>query len=534
MSNTLLEFATRLEADLDENLYLCHPGRDKKRHFQLRYFKKKFRKKFTSAKAQRELSSVYLEDFIARNSIVRPPELPGEILAEARSFIEHALSNYLTKVDDSNIQETFDLDHFLSSWRFGPGASIATGSHTAVKMDQKFSVTPECSKILKYVTSTNPYLDAKIALDGGMRLVSGSKASTVPKNEDSVRVIATEPSGNMFLQLSAGRALEGVLSVLGFDIRSQEIRNRSLARQGSIDGSLATLDLSKASDSISLDLVRELVPSGLYRLLELIRSPRMTVLSQEISLKMISTMGNGFTFPLMTIIFLSLVYANRRVNHHGPRLYLNPKVTAVFGDDIVVPTCEVPGLINILELSGFTVNTAKTFAEGPFRESCGGDYFEGVMITPPYVTSISNNPDVYVALNQLLRYSGEHDIPLWRSIGFLYDLIDGKPFFVPEWEADYAGIKTSYVCHPRYQLYAVKQKSYTYKGDYDMMLACGGYLVPQGSRSVFVPRPTKTRYTVVKTRFPNGYLDGRSSVDYCDRVSSAILRDVLWLKTARG
>jgi hypothetical protein len=54
----------------------------------------------------------------------------------------------------------------------------------------------------------------------------------------------------------------------------------------------------------------------------------------------------------------------------------------VYGDDIIVPTDKVNSVLAALELFGFKVNVHKSFWTGRFRESCGGDFYEGTDVTP--------------------------------------------------------------------------------------------------------------------------------------------------------
>lgn len=100
---------------------------------------------------------------------------------------------------------------------------------------------------------------------------------------------------NMYLQKGVGTFIRNRLRSVGIDLNDQT-RNQELARIGSIDGSLATLDLSSASDSVSDRLVWTLLPPKLYSYLDMIRS-HYTLLDNG-SLhrwNLFSTMGNGFT-----------------------------------------------------------------------------------------------------------------------------------------------------------------------------------------------------------------------------------------------
>jgi hypothetical protein len=251
-----------------------------------------------------------------------PPSrsLDKEVIANAKHFITVMLERFTTSLDPLSIQSTLEVSFLYDNWRYGPGASNGVkGTHTADKIVQDMTCTARCEPLVLRLRSTNPYF---VAFDGrkgvsGTRQIRGSRLSTVPKNEDTERTIAIEPSGNMCLQLAAGSYLEGVLRYIGLDIRSQQPKNKAMACRGSLDDSIATIDLSSASDRISLDLVRALMPEKWVALLETLRSPEIAVRSgsssQEewVELNMISTMGNGFTFPLMTLLIVALIYAYR-------------------------------------------------------------------------------------------------------------------------------------------------------------------------------------------------------------------------------
>jgi len=532
MTDNLLGFKTCLSSDLDD---LLSSDLTPSQAFIIGYFKSKFKKRLLSPSENLSLRESNLRGFIDRNNSLRLVSLKSEIIEEAKEFIEHALWTYFTSISDEHIQCNFDMDHVLSFWRHGPGASNGvSGTHSAEKFES-MSVTAGCRQLLLRALSSRPELREFFSQRSRLQIVGGSRLTTVPKNESSVRTIAIEPSGNMLVQLSAGACLEGVLSGIGFDIRSQQIRNRFLAQSGSVDDSLATIDLSAASDSISVELVRLLWPDEWYRFFMCARSPSASVLDCDLKLNMMSTMGNGFTFPMMTLTFLSLVYANRRINHSScsRRLFLDRSCTAVFGDDIIVPAYEYQGLVEVLEGAGFSVNSEKSYFSGPFRESCGGDYYCGVFMTPPYVRSVDSVQGVYIALNQLSRYCADHSVFLPRTFQFLLGLLDNKPLLVPEWESDDAGFRTCEVSR-RYKKYVPSQVRVKYRGPWAMMLACGGYLLPSGDQAFFVPRPFKTKYRLVKDRLPSGYLSGRSSVDYCDRRSSLSSFIALWLSAMAG
>lgn len=190
--------------------------------------------------------------------------------------------------------------------------------------------------------------------------VNGSRFSTVPKNNESVRPINIEPFGNLVVQRSIGIHLRNEIKRL-YDIdldTLQEVHRERIASQ------VATIDLKNASDAVSCDLVRFLFPKALQRQIFDARSPMVFGLDGNYHLtKKISSMGNGFTFELMTLILLSVC------RMHDPE-------ATVFGDDIIVSKSVAVGVMQDIRVVGFVVNSEKSFIDGPFRESCGGNYHD--------------------------------------------------------------------------------------------------------------------------------------------------------------
>jgi hypothetical protein len=450
--------------------------------------------------------------------------LPREVKVEAAFFIRRVLENFTTSLDALSIQEVLDKRFLFDNWRFGPGASNGVkGTHTSQKIGQGMTCTTRCEPLVRRLRALNVYLSAFDSrnVGQGVTLIGGSRLTTVPKNEDTVRTIAIEPSGNMSLQLAAGLYFQYALSHIGLDITNQQPKNKILALTGSIDGSLATIDLSKASDMISTDLVRALLPSEWFDLLGSLRSPAIEHDGKWHDLHMISTMGNGFTFPLMTLIILSLVYANRRLRG-GPNLFIDWGQTAVFGDDIIIPSREYESLTDVLACAGLIVNHDKSYFEGPFRESCGGDYMNGYNITPFYVKSLSVDHEIYIATNQLLEWSASHNFWPFDTFKLLKSQLRSDPFFVPEWSQPFQGIKTTQV-RRRYKRLMLASPRITYQGEFEMMLACGGFINCDGTGvNTFTPRPKSLRVRPGEARIPRGFLDGRDPVSRSHGDSSRI------------
>jgi len=112
-------------------------------------------------------------------------------------------------------------------------------------------------------------------------------------------------------------------------------------------------------------------------------------------LEKFSSMGNGFTFELETLIFSAAVSAVYEMKGLVCTFGVD---ASVYGDDIIVRTEAAADVIAALKYIGFTTNSDKTFLNGYFRESCGGDYFNGVPVRGYYMKESPNEPHQIIAL----------------------------------------------------------------------------------------------------------------------------------------
>jgi len=338
-----------------------------------------------------------------------------------------------------------------------------------------------------------------------------SKVFTVPKNSEIDRVALKEPSLNMFFQLGAGELLNKVLwQSHRIDLRKQPVVNRLMARIGSVDGSYATIDLSSASDTISYKFVKWLMDSGNFAVLDTIRSHA----SDRGELYMMSSMGNGFTFPLQTLIFATLVKAvYRNLGIPLGRTKYGTPAYSVFGDDIVVVKQAYHQVCELLNRCGFIVNSEKSYDSGAFRESCGHDYFRGHNIRGVYIRDLRTQQDLYSAFNRLSRWSIRNGISLRKSLRYLLSEIRRRGFNpVPFDTGDTAGVHwPSCLLTNRkfdenggvyYRCYRPRQRSVRRKlGPWGASIAAlGGYLVHrEGDNEHWtVIRPKVVRYEVVR------------------------------------
>lgn len=461
-----------------------------------------------------QLRANALVNFIEDNERCRVAEckLSEPIVQEAALFIRNALERYTAfELGKDSLQQCFSWSVISNLWGFGPGTSNGvTGSGAVEKIDQHMTCTSLAEPYVQQLRRGNTYFLGKDALneDNGVTVVNGSRLTTVLKNEDTERTIGIEPSGNMAFQLAGGRYMEGALRCVGLDIQSQQPKNQYLAYLGSKDSSVCTIDLKSASNMNIIPTMRKLWPREWISFIERFRSPACEVPGFGThELFMVSSMGNGFTFPYMTLTILALVYANRRVNFHCNRNRVDYSHTAVFGDDIIVPTREYDSLVAVLSDAGYIVNHDKSFHSGPFRESCGADYYDGYNVTPFYVKRLSAVPDIYVAINQVLRWSARHEFALFNTLRYLFNLLDGRVYLVPEWYSDTSGVRVQ-SCPQRFRHLrkVVRKKPYT--GFFTLPLAAGGYLASDKDGASYSPREVRVRYETGSSRLPKGFLDG--------------------------
>jgi hypothetical protein len=157
--------------------------------------------------------------------------------------------------------------------------------------------------------------------------------------------------------------------------------------------------------------------------------------------------------------------------------------------------------VGVLESAGFVVNLTKSYSAGPFRESCGGDYWNGYDITPFYARSLATDSDIYVVINQVLTWSANNKIPLFETLMYLVGLLEGPVHFIPEWMAPEQGVLTALV-ERRYKYLDQKMVSYPLERSggeyYKCKLAIGGYIFSQGAHVFYTPEPRKRPKSVVR------------------------------------
>jgi hypothetical protein len=218
--------------------------------------------------------------------------------------------------------------------------------------------------------------------------------------------------------------------MIGFD---DQTPNQRMAKEGSRKGNLATLDLSEASDRVSNQLVRVMMRGWPHfgEAVQASRSRKAAVPGAGvIRLSKFASMGSALTFPVEAMVFLTVVFCgiektlNRPITRRD--LFRLSRVVRVYGDDIIVPTHMVQSVIESLEAYGFRVSTDKSFWNGRFRESCGGDYYDGVDVTPARCRRRmpSSRSDASEVISAVSLRNQFYKLGLWKSASYLDSLIE--------------------------------------------------------------------------------------------------------------
>jgi len=304
----------------------------------------------------------------------------------------------------------------------------------------------------------------------------------VPKTKKSPRIIAIEPSHVQYMQQGVkdflyARLEKYFLTRNSVRFTDQSV-NRANAKQSSVDRSLCTLDLSDASDRVHNLLVRNIFgTSRIWPYLQSCRSTHALLPNSKtpVELQKFASMGSALCFPVEAMVFYTVVQCALHYYYRETptvrTLMRYSKLIDVYGDDILVPTEARATVTSFLEAYGLKVNTSKSFSEGNFRESCGGDYYRGQDVTPVYMrVRIPNRRDHFdptVAASLVSTSNQLYKLGYWKTCRLLRQWIEDwigrtlplSPFTGPglyfqsyrtsshlKWSATYQGFVQKRIC----------------------------------------------------------------------------------------
>lgn len=237
-------------------------------------------------------------------------------------------------------------------------------------------------------------------------IADSDKVDFVPKDARTDRPIGIGASMNMYMQLGVKTYIQSQLKMVGIDLSDQS-RNQELAYQGSryayLSGlpnpsQFSTIDLASASDTLSKGIVQLLLPTEWFAFLDDLRHKSSVVDGTEFVLNKFCAMGNGFTFPLESLVFWAV--AKAAIQSDGAQC--KRQDIAVYGDDIIVRYKHAGTVLEALRWSGFLINEEKSFLAGHFKESCGADFYRGRDVRPFYLKRrIETYGDCYFICNSI-------------------------------------------------------------------------------------------------------------------------------------
>lgn len=308
--------------------------------------------------------------------------------------------------------------------RHGPG-SVAEGALSPI---QKYR-SLHYDKLLSKCTTgwySSP-VDLKSYYPLGMKMKPLERCSVVqfvPKNAKKLRTICMEPATLQYFQQGVMRKWYRHIRQHPFlktrmMLQDQEW-NQVLAWHGSNFNSYATIDMSAASDSVSWDLVKRIFNrTRVYRWMIATRSTHCRLPNGEVipSLKY-APMGSALCFPTEGTIFAAVIeYVAENRGFMPDSLNVE---WSVYGDDCIVPKEWASEVINVLNRIGFLVNKDKSYLEGPYRESCGKEYYKGVDVTPLYYrigkVEAQLTPETFTQLCSSANLAFEYGYDLLRGV----------------------------------------------------------------------------------------------------------------------
>lgn len=317
----------------------------------------------------------------------------------ALAHIVHVAQRYIAKV----LGPVPDLESLECD--FGPGSSASDSTKIISGTTARWKLSSTCTistSAFAHFAALRACYPAWLQHESAVPVIG--LLDFVPKSFKTDRSIMIEPLMNTFVQKGIGRWIRKRLYRHGIDLADQSVQ-RERAREGSISERWATIDLSRASDSIAYRLVMDLLPWEWFALLDTWRTPMCRYKEDFITLEKFSSMGNGFTFELETLIFKALLVGIASYTEVSDD-------SSVYGDDITCSTDLARGASHFFPFFGFSINRDKSFLEGVFREACGGDYRLGVDVRPWFCRGLRDGG----------RFS-------YAKIFSFYNFLQRKPWF---------------------------------------------------------------------------------------------------------
>lgn len=302
-------------------------------------------------------------------------------------FLKEEASQYLdwdSLVDDIDHCLEQGKVHFTSGVGYDSRSSIGSKLHTLASSMPDYFTDPFGIKYTGVRLDINPEYWA----DG--EEVRPVKVQAVPKSYKASRIIAMEATHRQVVARAVGDVIDRHLP-RSVRLHDQSV-NQKLARYGSQTGELATLDLSNASDCISKSLFWEIFPYAFTRRIYPLLGTHTEIDGKRRLMQQMSTAGNALTFILESMVFDIICRAAASlgrmfgVQSVGSVTIDDEEliIPSIYGDDMITDTRVAELTVEVLTALGFVVNEAKSYLSGPYRESCGAEYYAGVDVSGVY------------------------------------------------------------------------------------------------------------------------------------------------------
>jgi len=276
---------------------------------------------------------------------------------------------------------------------------------------------------------------------------------TVPKTLKTPRIIAIEPVCMQYTQQAISRTLTKAIeqsTIAGGHINfTDQTINRRLAMTSSADGTYATIDMSAASDRVPYSLAIRLFDSNpdFQSAVDATRTKKAQLPDGTVLvLSKFASMGSALCFPVESMHFYTVCVGALLEKYKLPVTFKNCLAVSrnvfVYGDDILVPAQDAEIVIEHLHKSMCKVNASKSFWTGKFRESCGADAYDGVLVTPTYVRK--TRPDNFSDASSLTSWVATSNLfykkGYWKTASHMISVCESILGALPVVGPDCAGL----------------------------------------------------------------------------------------------
>lgn len=270
--------------------------------------------------------------------------------------------------------------------------------------------------------------------------IRGSRLIAVHKNQKGPRLIAAEPVSHMYIQKLLEKCMvyrfESSFIRQSISIKDQS-NNKELAEKASRNQQYTTIDLSEASDRVSLAIIESFLRSNpeWMKDMQACRSPYVTMPDGSvINYKKFGPQGSAVTFPLQSLLYYAICQSAIHIHNGLMPTYSSLRKGAsdirIYGDDIIIKTEYRSILVDLLSMFHMKVNTDKSFWTGKFRESCGRDAYDGFSVNPPRIKEIPNGN--LAQLPSLVQTANRfYSKGFWRTSQYIRSIIGFADKFIP-------------------------------------------------------------------------------------------------------